>query len=66
MILLLSIISAYQVIRGGKQTNMLYAIFNISAIIAIILHMTGHLERWGMEWILFVFAIGVFPAVIYL
>lgn len=45
---------------------MLYAIFNISAIIAIILHMTGHLERWGMEWILFVFAIGVFPAVIFL
>jgi uncharacterized membrane protein len=42
---------------------MLYALFNIGAII---LHMTGHLERWGMEWILVVFAIAVFPAVIYL
>jgi uncharacterized membrane protein len=45
---------------------MLYALFNISAILAIILYMTGHLERWGMEWILIVFAIAVFPAVIYL
>lgn len=45
---------------------MLYILFNISAILAIILHMTGHLERWGMEWILVVFAIAVFPAVIYL
>lgn len=45
---------------------MLYALFNISAILAIILYMTGHLERWSMEWILIVFAIAVFPAVIYL
>jgi uncharacterized membrane protein len=37
-----------------------------SLTLAIILHMTGHLERWGMEWILFVFAVAVFPAVIYL
>lgn len=45
---------------------MYYAIFNISAVIAIILYMTGHLERWGMEWVVFIFAVAVFPAVIYL
>jgi uncharacterized membrane protein len=45
---------------------MLYALFNISAIIAIVLYLTGHLERWDMEWILFVFAVAVFPAVLYL
>lgn len=45
---------------------MLYAIYNISAVLAIILYLTGHLERWGMEWVLFVLAVTVFPAVIYL
>lgn len=45
---------------------MLFAIYCLVAISAIILHFTGHLERWGMEWIVIVFAITVFPAVIYL
>jgi uncharacterized membrane protein len=45
---------------------MLFLIFFVVAVLAIILHFTGHLERWGMEWILIVFAIAVFPAVIYL
>lgn len=45
---------------------MLFAIFFLVAVIAIILHFTGHLERWGMEWLLIVLAIAVFPAVIYL
>jgi hypothetical protein len=36
------------------------------AISALVLHFTGHLERWGMEWLLIVLAITVFPVVLYL
>lgn len=45
---------------------MFFAIYYLVAISAIVLHFTGHLERWGMEWILLVLAVTVFPAVIYL
>jgi len=45
---------------------MFFAIYYLVAIGAIVLHFTGHLERWGMEWILLVLAVTVFPAVIYL
>lgn len=45
---------------------MLFAIYFLVAITAIILHFTGHLARWGMEWLVVVLAITVFPAVIYL
>ena len=43
---------------------MLFAIYVLVAIAAIILHFTGHLERWRMEWIVIVLAITIFPAVI--
>jgi low affinity Fe/Cu permease len=45
---------------------MLLAAFYIVAIIVLILHFTGHLERWGMQWLVLVLAVAVFPAVIYL
>ena len=45
---------------------MLFAIYALVAIAAIILHFTGHLERWRIEWVVVVLAITVFPAVIYL
>jgi hypothetical protein len=45
---------------------MLFALYALVAIAAIILHFTGHLERWGMEWLVVVLAVTVFPAVIYL
>lgn len=44
----------------------LIAIYYILAIAVLTLHFTGHLERWGMEWLVFVFAATVFPAVLYL
>lgn len=44
----------------------LLAAYYLFAIGAIILHFTGHLERWGMSWILLVLAVTVFPVVIYL
>ncbi|EUJ11631.1 hypothetical protein Meth11DRAFT_2477 [Methylophilaceae bacterium 11] len=44
----------------------LIAIYYLLAIAVLTLHFTGHLERWGMEWLVFVFAATVFPAVLYL
>jgi hypothetical protein len=46
--------------------NMLFTVFYIIAFIVLILHFTGHLERWGMQWLVLVLAVTVFPAVIYL
>ena len=45
---------------------MIFAIYFLVSILALILHFTGHLERWGMEWILIVLAVTIFPVVIYL
>jgi hypothetical protein len=42
------------------------ALYYALAIGVLTLHFTGHLERWNMEWVVFVFAITVFPAVLYL
>ncbi len=44
----------------------LLAIYYVIAITVLILHFTGHLERWGLEWLVLVLAATVFPAVIYL
>jgi low affinity Fe/Cu permease len=44
----------------------LFVIFYIVAIAVLVLHFTGRLAEWGMEWLVFVLAIAVFPAVIYL
>jgi hypothetical protein len=46
--------------------DMLFALYYIVAFIVLVLHFTGHLERWGMEWLVLVLAVTVFPAVIYL
>jgi hypothetical protein len=44
----------------------IYLLYYAVAIAALFLHFSGHLERWGMEWVLVVLAITVFPVVIYL
>ncbi len=44
----------------------LLAVYYIVAITVLILHFTGHLERWNMEWLVLVMAATVFPAVLYL
>ncbi|MFZ3088959.1 MAG: hypothetical protein WA123_12940 [Methylotenera sp.] len=44
----------------------IYLVYYAVAIAALILHFTGHLERWGAEWLLVVLAITVFPVVLYL
>jgi hypothetical protein len=44
----------------------LYLLYYVVAISALVLHFTGHLERWGMQWLLVVLAVTVFPVVLYL
>mgnify|MGYP000868650136 CR=1 FL=1 len=45
---------------------MLFGIYYIFAIAGLTMHFTGFLARRNMEWLLYVVAITVFPAVLYL
>jgi hypothetical protein len=44
----------------------IYLAYYVAAITALFFHFTGHLERWGMEWVILVLAVTVFPVVLYL
>jgi hypothetical protein len=44
----------------------LYLLYYSVAIAALFFHFTGALERWGMEWVILVLAVTVFPVVLYL
>ena len=50
--------------RGKKI--MLLAAFYVLAITLIIMHYTGWLARHNLEWLLYIMALTVFPAVIWL
>ncbi len=43
-----------------------FAIFYVIAIIVLILHFTGWLRNHNLEWIIYILAVLVFPAVLYL
>ncbi len=45
---------------------MWFALYYVIAIITLLLHFTGHLARYRLEWLIYVLAITVFPAVLYL
>jgi hypothetical protein len=45
---------------------MLLAVFYVFAILLIIMHYTGWLQRHNLEWLLYILALTVFPAVIWL
>ena len=45
---------------------MLFAVFYVVAIAILVLHFTGFLARYNLEWLVLVLAVAVFPAVIYL
>ncbi|MDO6385798.1 MULTISPECIES: hypothetical protein [Uliginosibacterium] len=45
---------------------MLFALYYILAIVVLILHFTGFLVRRNLEWLVYVLAVTVFPAVIFL
>ena len=49
-----------------RSPMILIAIYYLIAIVILTLHFTGHLERWNCEWLVFVMALTVFPAVLYL
>lgn len=44
----------------------LYLLYYLVAIAALFFHFNGQLERWGMEWVIIVLALTVFPVVFYL
>jgi hypothetical protein len=45
---------------------MLLAAFYVLAIVLVIMHYTGWLQRHNLEWLLYILALTVFPAVIWL
>ncbi|MCB1909588.1 MAG: hypothetical protein KDH15_19685 [Rhodocyclaceae bacterium] len=45
---------------------MLFTLYYILAVVVLVLHFTGFLERRRLEWLLYVVALTVFPAVLYL
>lgn len=45
---------------------MWFALYYVIAIVVLILHFTGFLARRNFEWLLYVLALTVFPAVWFL
>ena len=45
---------------------MLFILYYIIAIVVLVMHFTGLLARYNMEWLVLLLAVTVFPAVIYL
>lgn len=45
---------------------MLFAAYYLVAIGVLIMHFTGYLARHRLEWLIYVLALTVFPAVLYL
>jgi hypothetical protein len=45
---------------------MLFILYYVVAIIVLVLHFTGVLARYNVEWLVLALAVTVFPAVIYL
>jgi len=52
--------------KSARENKMLFVVYYIVAIAVLILHFTGVLARYNMEWLVLVLAVTVFPAVIYL
>lgn len=45
---------------------MWFALYYVVAIVILIMHFTGYLARRNLEWLVYVLAVTVFPAVLYL
>jgi hypothetical protein len=52
--------------RTREIVFMFFILYYIVAITVLVLHFTGILARYNLEWIVLVLAVTVFPAVIYL
>lgn len=46
--------------------DVLFALFYVVAIAVIIAHFTGWLEERGLDWLVYVVAVLVFPVVLFL
>ena len=44
----------------------MFFLYYIVAIVVLVMHFTGTLARYNIEWLILVLAVTVFPAVIYL
>jgi hypothetical protein len=66
----LHIIAAAHAPVANKSENgdrlMLFILYYVVAITVLVLHFTGVLARYNLEWLVLVLAVTVFPAVIYL
>lgn len=45
---------------------MLFTLYYILSVLVLVLHFTGFLARRNLEWLVYVIAASVFPAVIFL
>ncbi len=45
---------------------MLFALFYLIALVILVLHFTGVLARYNLEWLVLALAVVIFPAIIYL
>jgi len=45
---------------------MLFILYYLIAIVILVMHFTGMLARHNVEWLIYVLALTVFPAVLYL
>jgi len=45
---------------------MLFTLYYIVALVVLVLHFTGFLARRRLEWLLYLVALTVFPAVLFL
>jgi hypothetical protein len=48
------------------ENKMLFILYYLVAIVVLVMHFTGILARYNVEWLVLVLAVTVFPAVIYL
>jgi len=46
--------------------NIGFIVFYVVAIVVLVLHFNGTLEEYELEWLVYVLAIAVFPAVLLL
>ena len=52
--------------RWREGVWMLFALFYVLAITILVMHFTGYLARYNLEWLIYLLAAAVFPAVIFL
>lgn len=45
---------------------MLFILYYVIALAILVLHFTGYLARHNLEWLIYLLAVTVFPAVVYL